>query len=158
MTDDARLLQLLLDEREIRNLLIAIARTVDEKDFEGTAALYAEDGELVTPWGGHRGRAGMAEHIRGDLGAFPGLHHVSAGHEIDVEPGADTARARMTLLATHVLDDEGTRFTTVGGHYDVDLVREDGRWRLGRVRIAPAWRFAAEGGSRGGSDPAVVSS
>jgi uncharacterized protein (TIGR02246 family) len=142
VSTDAELLRMLLDEREIRAVLIAIARTVDQKDFEGTAALYAQDGELVTPWGSHRGRDGLAEYIRGDLGAFAGLHHVSAGHEIEVAPDRQTARARMTLLATHVLDEEGTDFTTVGGHYDVDLVREDGAWRLSRVRIQPAWRFA----------------
>jgi uncharacterized protein (TIGR02246 family) len=144
VSTDAELLRMLLDEREIRNVLIAIARTVDQKDFDGTAALYAQDGELVTPWGSHRGRDGLAEYIRGDLGGFPGLHHVSAGHEIEVAADGRTARARMTLLATHVLDEEGTRFSTVGGHYDVDLIREEGAWRLRRVRINPAWRFAAE--------------
>lgn len=155
MTTDSDLLKLLLDEREIRSLLISIARTVDQKDFDATAALYAADGELVTPWGTHSGRAGLADHIRGDLGGFPGLHHVSAGHEIDVHPGGETASARMTLLATHVLDDDGRAFTTVGGHYDIDLVREDGEWRLRRVTIHAAWRFETDGDGRAASGAAL---
>jgi hypothetical protein len=142
---ECELLRELLDERDIRNVLVAIARTVDQGDFEGTAALYAQDGELVAPWGGHCGRDGLAEHIRRDLGSFPGMHHVSAGHEITVAPDRLTARARMTLLATHVLDEHGTHFTTLGGHYDIDLVREDATWYLHRVQLTPSWRFEARG-------------
>lgn len=137
--------QLLMDEREITRLLSALSRTVDEKDFDGLASLYAVDGTLATPWGSHSGRAGKAEYVRKDLGHFHAMHHVGAGYEIQVEPGASTATARMTLLATHVSDSGGTHFTTVGGYYDVDLVREDGKWRLKRVTPHPQWRFSASG-------------
>ena len=136
-----RQVQLLMDEREITRVLLALSRTVDEKDFDGLAALYAADGKLDLPWGGHSGRKGLADFVSKDLGHFPSLHHVGAGHEIYVEPGASTATARMTLLATHVNDDEGKDFTTVGGYYDVELVREEGQWRLKRVSPRPQWRF-----------------
>ena len=140
-----RQMQLLLDEREITRVLLALARTVDQKDFEGLAALYAENGELVLPRGGHKGRAGLAKFVGGDLGHYTALHHVGAGIEVQVEPGADTATARTTLLATHVTDDEGKAITTLGGFYDVKLIREDGSWRLLRVEPQAQWRLVAEG-------------
>lgn len=140
-----RQVQLLMDEREITRLLLALSRTVDEKDFEGLASLYAVDGTLVTPWGSHSGRNGLAEYVRKDLGHFHALHHVGAGYEIQVEPGAAAASARMTLLATHVSEADGSRFTTVGGYYDVELVREGEKWRLKRVAPCPQWRFNATG-------------
>lgn len=149
--DRERLLDIMIEEREITELLKNLARCVDSFDFEGLARLYAEDGELVTPWGGHRGRAGLAEHVRKDLGHYAALHHVSAGHQIDVLPGATKAKARMTLLATHADDATGKSFSTAGGHYEIDLVREHGLWRLGRVRIVPAWNFTTEGGTEVGT-------
>ena len=147
-----RNVRLLLDEREITRLLLALSRTVDEKDFEGLASLYAVDGALVTPWGSHTGREGLAEYVSKDIGHFHAMHHVGAGYEIDVKPGASTATARMTLLATHVSNDDGTRFTTVGGYYDIELVREDGKWRLKRVMPMPQWRFSAAGNEGAGQD------
>lgn len=146
------MLDLLLEKREITEVLKNLARCVDSFDFEGLARLYAEDGELVTPWGGHRGRAGLAAHVEKDLGAYLALHHVSAGHQIDVVPGAGRARARMTLLASHVNDESGRSFSTSGGHYEIDLVREHGLWRLARVQIFPAWTFTTEGGAEPGAD------
>lgn len=133
------LLRLLLDEREISRVLLAFSRCIDTKDFDGYAKLFAEDGELVTPWGGHRGREGLSEYVRGDLGAYAGLQHVSAGHEISVD--GDSATARTTLLATHVTSDTGTEFWTVGGFYLYEFARVDGLWRITRAQINPVWRF-----------------
>ncbi len=138
MTNDA-LLALLLDERAISRHLVRFSRCIDTKNFDEYAELYAPDGELVTPWGAHRGRDGLADHVRGDLGDYLALHHVSAGHEITVD--GDRATARATLLATHVTNDTGTAFWTVGGHYDMTLARDGDGWLLTRVEIKPAWRF-----------------
>lgn len=133
------LLALLLDERAISRLLVRFSRCIDTKNFDEYAELYALDGELITPWGSHRGRAGLADHVRGDLGGYLALHHVSAGHEITVD--GDRATARATLLATHVTNEAGTAFWALGGHYDIALVRDGGGWLLTRVEIKPAWRF-----------------
>ena len=138
-SETAALLRELLDEREVSRLIIRFARCIDTKDWAGYADCYARDGRLETPWGEHTGREGMAQHVERDLGGFPATQHVSATHEIEID--GDTARARSSLLATHVTDEAGTAFWTVGGHYDLRLVREDGRWRFSDVRIVPAWRF-----------------
>lgn len=141
MDDDK--LTILWEEREIRGVLIALARCVDTFDFEGLAELYAEDGELRHARGGHRGRAGLAEYVREDLGGYLAMHHVSAGHEIEIHASKDSATARMTLLATHVHDEAGRDFRAVGGHYDIELIREQGFWRLKTVTIVPAWTFTS---------------
>lgn len=138
-TTEKKLLELLLNEREISRLLVKFSRCIDTKDFDEYARLYAVDGELRTPWGGHRGQKGLAEHVRRDLGQFEGLHHVSAGHAIDID--GDTATVRATLLATHVIDTARAEFWSVGGHYDMSLVRENGTWKFSTVEIHPAWRF-----------------
>lgn len=141
---DAAVVQL-IEEREITRLLISLAKCVDSYDFDGLAELYADDGELITPWGSHRGREGLADHVRKDLEKYRALHHVSASHFIDVEPGASSASVRMTLLATHVRDEAGKSFMTAGGHYEIELLRERGAWRLHRVHIVPAWFLDTDG-------------
>lgn len=139
MPFDDEQLRVLMDERGISRLLIAFSRCIDTKDFDGYASLYSRDGELVTPWGGHRGRDGLADHVRYDLGHYSRLHHVSAAHDISLD--GDRAEVRATLLATHVVDESGERFWSVGGHYEIQVVREDDVWRFARVEIKPAWRF-----------------
>ena len=53
-------LRSLLDRDEIGQVLVKFARALDEKDWEGYANLYAEDGVFRRPNNFHRGRAGMA--------------------------------------------------------------------------------------------------
>ncbi|MGN7950347.1 nuclear transport factor 2 family protein [Microbacterium sp. 22215] len=137
-------IQLLVDERAISRLLITFSRCIDTKDFDGYASLFAVDGELVTPWGGgHKGRDGLAAYVGKDLGGYAALHHVSAGHDIHID--GDHATVRATLLATHVNDDTATNFWSVGGHYDLQLIRDGRGWLLTRVEIKPAWRFDTSG-------------
>lgn len=144
-----RQMQQLLDEREITRLLLSLSRLVDQKDFEGLAQIYAHNGELVLPWGGHRGREGFADYVRKDIGHFRELHHVGAGIEVSVEAGANVATARMNLLATHVEPGEEENFTTVGGYYNLDLIREDGHWRILRNQAQGQWRFSHKTGKAG---------
>lgn len=133
-------LELLTEERAIIRVLLALSRTVDQKDFAGLATLYSKEGTLITPWATHSGE-GLAEFVSRDLGHFDALHHISAGHEVWLEPGSRSATARMTLHATHVSNAERMEFTTVGGYYDIKLIKEDGAWRLLRVAPHPQWRF-----------------
>jgi len=137
--NEHELLQQLLDERAISRLLLSFSLCIDTKDFDGYAELFEEDGELVTPWGGHRGKAGLADHVRADLGHYSALHHVSTGHLIKVKD--DTASVRATLLATHVIEGPEV-FWSVGGYYEFEFARAaDDRWLIRRVSLHPAWRF-----------------
>lgn len=132
-------LQLLLDEREISRTLLRFARCLDSRDYESYAALYTQDGELHIPWGGHKGRTGLADKVRNDLGVYHALQHVSTAHDIHVE--GDRATVRAALLATHVTRSDGEGFWTAGGYYDMELVRVDDGWKFRSVRINPTWRF-----------------
>ncbi|MCU1415615.1 MAG: hypothetical protein JWN80_2955 [Microbacteriaceae bacterium] len=140
------LIQGLLDERDIRNVLTALGLHTDQKDFVATAALYAEQGALITPWGSHHGRDGLAKYITDDLGGFPGLQHVTTGHVIDVAADRKTAQARMVLISTHILNEDGTAYTSVGAHYEIQLIRLGDDWQILRNEIFPAWRTKVEGG------------
>ncbi|MGC9499999.1 nuclear transport factor 2 family protein [Streptomyces sp. WG7] len=131
--------RLLMDRAAISDLLFTFARCLDEKDFEGYAALFAEDGILVLPRATHRGRAGLAAFVRQDLGRYHGTHHLSANHQITVR--AEEAVSRSYLQAVHVPDGSDlTHWWSVGGWYDNTYRREGGDWRFTCVRVSPVWR------------------
>lgn len=128
----------LLDRQRISAVLVRFARALDEKDWDGYAALYADDGVLHTPRATHRGRRGMAAHVERDLGGYSATHHVTANHDIAVD--GDTAAVRSSLHATHVRQAPDD-FWTVGGWYDTRLRRDGEGWVITEVVINPVWRF-----------------
>lgn len=132
-------LQQLVDQEAIRSILIRFARYLDERDWLSYAALYSENGILETPRHRHVGRAGLAEMVAQDLGGYVATQHVSASHDIDVD--GDRARARSSLLATHVRSEDGRDFWTAGGSYEVELQRDVSGWMLTLVRIHREWLF-----------------
>jgi SnoaL-like domain len=135
-----------LDRAVISDVLVRFARALDEKDWVGYAALYAADGTLRTPRGGHRGRAGLAEYVEHDLGGYPATHHVSAGHAIDID--GDTATVRSSLHATHLRSADPGDFWTVGGWYDTTLRRVGAGWEITSVVINPVWSVDSHGTAR----------
>src|SRR5689334_17076963 len=102
--DPAAQLRWLVDRAAISDLLVDFARALDDKDWDGYAANYAEDGVLaIAPTIAHEGREGLAEFVAGSLGRYAGTHHLSANHAITID--GDEATTRSYLLAAHVLDE-----------------------------------------------------
>jgi len=127
----------LLDRDEISSLLVKFARALDEKDWDGYANLYAEEGVFRRPNGCHRGRAGLAEFVKEDLGHYVATHHVTGNHDIEV--AGDTATARSLLQAYHVRSEDPSDFWAVGGWYDTDLRRTEDGWRITSAEPKPVW-------------------
>jgi uncharacterized protein (TIGR02246 family) len=130
--------QALEDREAISRLFMEYRRCLDEKDFSGYAALFSTEGEFMAQELHARGRAEiekLVEGMRGDLlTAVAGDDlHVVANPEITVD--GDTATARSTWIYIVRAEDGGPSLCKVG-HYDDELVREDGQWRFAR-RHAP---------------------
>lgn len=131
--------QALEDTEEIRRVLLDYCRFMDGKEFAACAALFAQDGEFVVPFGSSRGPEAIEatmEGMRGrDVGAEAGDDfHISTNHIIDVE--GDTATSTSFFLFTTVSDD-GWPQTPGFGHYEDVLTREDGRWRFQSRKVLP---------------------
>lgn len=128
-------LRWLVDRAAISDLLVDFARAVDDRDWEGYAANYADDGVLaISPTIEHRGRAGMAEFVAGSLGRYAGTHHLSTNHAITVD--GDTATTRSYLVAAHVLDAaDPYRHADGAGWYRCTLRRTPEGWRFTHVTL-----------------------
>jgi uncharacterized protein (TIGR02246 family) len=131
-------LQRLIDEDDIRSVLIRFGRALDERRWDDYAALYAEDAVLQLPHGRHEGREGLAEFVGADLGRYVATQHISASHDITV--AGDTAEARSSLIGVHVTSEDHQSFWMGGGWYHTRLRREpDGTWLLTKVEARPDW-------------------
>jgi uncharacterized protein (TIGR02246 family) len=131
-------LQRLEDREAIQGLFMRYRECLDEKDFSGYAALFSADGEFVAAGGTAKGRAGIEELVDGMRGNLLTATigddlHIVVNPEIDVD--GDRARARSTWIYL-VRGSEREPTLCKVGHYEDDLVREDGAWRFAR-RFAP---------------------
>jgi uncharacterized protein (TIGR02246 family) len=134
-TDPTQQLQWLVDRAAISDVLVDFARALDEKDWEGYANHYADDGVLSFPGGaGHEGRTGMADFAAARLGIYAGTHHLSSNYAISVE--GDVATARAYLIGVHIFDAaDPTRHADGGGWYNCRLRRTADGWRLTEVAL-----------------------
>ena len=132
-TDLAARLQRLEDLLEIHQLFIDYGRCLDAGDFDGYAALFARDGELMLgPLGRAKGRdeikAMMSKTLSGQDGSS---FHIISSPQVQLDGDRASSEVMWTALAR---DESGhPRLTMLGRHRD-DLVREDGRWRFARRR------------------------
>ena len=134
-----QLVRELHDRALISDLLLRFARALDERDWEGYAGLYADDGVLQLPWGPPRPRAGLAEDTEANLGRFHATQHISSNHQITLE--GDRATSRSYLQAVHVVDpDAKDGHWTLGGWYECTYRRTPDGWRFTRVAITPVWQ------------------
>lgn len=73
---------------------------------------------------------------------FSGLHatqHCMTNPLADIK--GDSAAVTMYLRAIHVFDpNDPTAWYTVGGYYNDELVRRDGRWLLCGVKLTVTWQ------------------
>jgi uncharacterized protein (TIGR02246 family) len=131
-------LQRIEDREAIHTLCMRYRQCLDEKDFSGYAGLFSKDGEFVAAGGTAKGRAGIEELVDGMRGSLLTAVvgddlHIVVNPEISVD--GDRARARSTWIYL-VRGAEGEPTLCKVGHYEDELVREDGEWRFAR-RHAP---------------------
>ena len=129
---DARL-QALEDREEIRALLLAYGRALDERDFAAFAELFAEEeGEWVGGLGAAKGREAIFALMDESIGhnaprTGPPSFHVFSNEQIEV----DGDRAAATTKWIFVMQDaDANPLWVYLGHYDDTFIREDGRWRF----------------------------
>jgi len=61
--------------------------------------------------------------------------HLNADHVVDVD--GDTARVRSNFFGAHGVGPNEVDNYFAYGVYDVELVREEGRWKISGIRVKP---------------------
>jgi uncharacterized protein (TIGR02246 family) len=148
--DVAARIQRLEDQQEIQNVLLDYGRLLDAHDFAGYANLFAKDGEWVGGFGTVRGPAAIQAFMEKNIGSPGkpgGTYHILTNFEIQVHSDlhGDTATAwsRWAYVVPVVNPDPNSKplspalkndrpVIAQGGHYDDQLVRENGHWKFKR--------------------------
>ena len=140
MNDEA-LLQLLADERSIRNLMVEYFDRVDALDPFAAARLFAEDASADFSTGKrYEGRAQIGRALARILLQFSQTSHHISNHRAEVD--GDRATALTYIHAFHRFPD-GRTWQLWARHRD-RLQRVDGRWLLSErilvsVDAEPPW-------------------
>jgi len=131
---EATRVRILEDREAIRELLNAYGATLDARDFDGFAGLFARDGEYVSGPTTTRGGAAAAAMLKDVMAKNPmGFRepnfHVFFNEDIRVAGDRATATSMSLFI---VPDDANAPRAVLMARYRDDLVREDGRWKFAR--------------------------
>lgn len=134
----AERVQVLEDREAIRSLILAYGVAHDNRDYRAFAELFAEEGEWIGGLGSATGPDAIFELMDSTIGHDPrpegsGTYHVMTNEQIAVD--GDRALARTKWIYVTPGDDGAPRMELLG-HYEDELIREDGRWKFLR-REAP---------------------
>ncbi|MER6712595.1 MULTISPECIES: nuclear transport factor 2 family protein [unclassified Streptomyces] len=132
---DNATVQRLLDESELRKLMQALPRALDERDFDGFGALFTEDAEVEIGGQVRRGRQAIIDGPKRDLATRYGatFHHMG---QIYIDLDEDEARIVTYQVAYHLpKPSEPTAHEDAGGRYHAVARRTEDGWRITRLRL-----------------------
>jgi uncharacterized protein (TIGR02246 family) len=130
--------QVLEDREAIRALLVAYASTLDNRDFDGFAQLWARDAEFLGGAGNTAtGPTAIRDLLRGLLGKngapTPGRDfHLVMNQTVDIHGDTATGFSRGTWVSTNA--EKRLQVSVIANYYD-QFVKEDGRWKFRRHQI-----------------------
>lgn len=128
------------DRIHIIDAITSISAGADRHDWERVRSAMAD--EITTDytglWGGEPVTQPADELIAGWAGFLPGFdvtQHLVTGHTI-VFTDDQTATAQADFQATHRIDNE---FWVLGGSYQYSFIKNNGKWFVTSMTMAPSW-------------------
>ena len=133
------------DRLEINDLFVRYVCALDEGDVDTVVGCFTEDGSLASPVAGvHRGHAAIrafAERFARYRASGAQLRHVISNLRIDVAGDRATAACYLVVFLTR----NGESKVIPPGHYDCELVRDNGEWRFSHRVVAHDSAYQLEG-------------
>ncbi|MET9967317.1 nuclear transport factor 2 family protein [Streptomyces sp. NPDC006356] len=132
---DTATVQRLLDESELRKLIQAVPRTLDERDFDGYGAQFTEDAVMEIGGKVRRGRQAIIDGPKHDLATLyeATFHHMG---QIYIDIHGDEATILTYQVAYHLPKvSEPMTHEDAGGKYHAVARRTENGWRIARLRL-----------------------
>lgn len=133
--DLAQRVQVLEDERAIREVLVLYGEYLDAKDYANYASLFARDGRLTVAWGSATGPAAIEKLLVENAGVPSAGYinmdrfHLMTTAVVHVDGDRATARSRYTVFEA---SPENRPSAVHSGRYEDELVRESDGWKIRR--------------------------
>jgi hypothetical protein len=128
---------ILHDIEQIKQLKARYFRLMDTKRWDEWGELFTPGCVMEVPEA-NMVNDGRDEIVRAVSGALEGVRTVHHGHMPEIElTGADTATGIWAMFdfIEWPASDGGRLGLTGYGHYHEQFVREDGAWRIARIRL-----------------------
>lgn len=137
-------LQILEDKDALTSLLNRYCNIADEKDWDGYAATFAEDGNMTfEEWGTVSGRKDIAKAASAEQ-RFDGLQHSMTNMEFVVD-GSDiaTGTSYLWFCATPDTKNPGINYA-FGGPYKFKFRRGSTGWEITSMRLKKTWAMGQD--------------
>lgn len=145
MSEDADLLARLrrLEDREaVRDCVARAARGLDRHDRDILRAAFHDDAVVnVTEFVGRLPEFIEWSHA-GHSAMYGGHTHNITCQTVELDGDTAHAESYVVMVLRHK---DGKTVTVAGGRYVDRLERRGGAWRIALRRLAPDWRFTADG-------------
>lgn len=126
-------------QAEITDTVASLLLGVDALDWERVRGVLHDP--IHTDYTSLFGGTPVTQHAQDLIGAWRGLlpgfdstQHLAGPLVAEVEDGK--ARARCAITGVHRL---GTAYWTVGGHYEMELLRQAGGWEISSLTLHTSW-------------------
>jgi ketosteroid isomerase-like protein len=131
------------DELAIRELNERYFHALDERDFDGLGACFAEGAVAVYLGGSWRmsGRAAVVEQLRA-IGQFAASTHVPTTAATKVQ-GTDATGVLYAIAHLLHISDGVQKIFVRGLKYTDRYVADDGTWLIAERRQDPIWQYEA---------------
>lgn len=136
---------LLRDRQAVVDTTIRLCMRADFHDWRGLRACFADS--LVVHYPAVVGE--IPQEMSADdftarwrcyLSRFESTQHLLASHLVDIDGGDDVATCQAYFRTQHYLPMAGGEtLWTVGGHYEFELGRIEGEWRIVEFVVTPLW-------------------
>ena len=122
------------DRRQLQDVMLSYAASVDDRDMARYRACFAEDAEIVG-FGEETvtGADAWAASVESQLDAFSSTQHLMSPQLASIT--GDTAAARTDVQALHVLKDGNGAMFTLWATYLTDFVRKEDGWKISRHEL-----------------------
>ncbi|MBW2231709.1 MAG: nuclear transport factor 2 family protein [Deltaproteobacteria bacterium] len=133
-----------IERRAVRDTVLRYARGVDRRNWELFRSCFCDEVDIdLSSWNGQPASTLPADTwvqgVRAGLSGFDATQHMGANHLI--ERDGDRARCTSDVQASHALDGERC---TLGGWYDMGLIRMADGWKIRSSRLEITWRSGDE--------------
>lgn len=122
------------DRRQLQDVMLSYAASVDDRDMARYRACFAEDAEIVG-FGEETvtGADAWTASVESQLDAFSSTQHLMSPQLASIT--GDTAAARTDVQALHVLKDGNGAMFTLWATYLTDFVRKEDGWKISRHEL-----------------------
>lgn len=121
----------LTDREQIQEMMARYALALDKKDYDGVAACFTADAEIVYAGysGTLKGHDVIIAHMKHAIEPLDATQHLFTNFLIDVD--GDDAQLTCYIIAQHVRKGTpGGDFYLAGGRYELKLKRDGGAWKM----------------------------